>query len=120
MNLLVANGVVEYHVRGLIDGNLQGVKRELPLDQKQALASHLDKSIAARAKALLAKGGGLPNADRQKVVEEYLPLLKKTGNVELGKAHFKVAQWYAYSARQMAQSELVFGSHIENDNFAGP
>jgi putative membrane-bound dehydrogenase-like protein len=62
---------------------------ELALDQKQALASHPDKSIAERAKALLAKGGGLPNADRQKVVEEHLPLLKKTGDVAAGKAVFK-------------------------------
>jgi putative membrane-bound dehydrogenase-like protein len=62
---------------------------ELPLDQKQALATHPDVKIAARAKALLAKGGGLPNADRQKVVEEFLPLLKKTGDVALGKAVFK-------------------------------
>ncbi len=62
---------------------------ELPLDQKQALASHPDKEIASRAKALLAKGGGLPNADRQKVVEEFLPAIKKSGNVELGKAVFK-------------------------------
>ncbi len=62
---------------------------ELPLDQKQALAAHPDAKIAARAKAILAKGGGLPNADRQKVVEEFLPLLKKTGDVASGKAVFK-------------------------------
>jgi putative membrane-bound dehydrogenase-like protein len=62
---------------------------ELPLDQKQALASHPDAKIAKRAQALLAKGGGLPNADRQKVVEEFLPLLKKTGDATLGKAIFK-------------------------------
>src|ERR1019366_131432 len=62
---------------------------ELPLDQKQALANHPDTKIAARAKALLAKGGGLPNADRQKGVDEYLPLLKKTGDVAVGKAVFK-------------------------------
>ncbi len=62
---------------------------ELPLDQKQALASHPDGKIAARAKALLAKGGGLPNADRQKVVEEFLPLIAKKGDVALGKAVFK-------------------------------
>jgi putative heme-binding domain-containing protein len=62
---------------------------ELALDQKQALASHPDAQIAARARALLAKGGGLPNADRQKVVEEFLPLLKKTGDVAVGKAVFK-------------------------------
>ena len=42
------------------------------------------------------------------------------GGIELGKAHFKVVEWYAYSARQMAQSELVFGSYIENNNLAGP
>ena len=62
---------------------------ELTLDQKQALAAHPDTKTAQRAKALLAKGGGLPNADRQKVVEELLPLIKKTGNVELGKAVYK-------------------------------
>jgi putative membrane-bound dehydrogenase-like protein len=62
---------------------------ELPLDQKQALASHPNAKIAERAKALLAKGGGLPNADRQKVVEEFLPLINKTGDVALGKAVFK-------------------------------
>jgi putative heme-binding domain-containing protein len=62
---------------------------ELPLDQKQALAAHPDTKIAARAKALLAKGGGLPNADRQKVVEEFTSLLKKSGNLEVGKAVFK-------------------------------
>ena len=62
---------------------------ELALDQKQALAAHPDAKIAKRAKALLAKGGGIPNADRQKVVEEFLPLIKKAGNVELGKAVFK-------------------------------
>ncbi|MBI3824003.1 MAG: c-type cytochrome, partial [Planctomycetes bacterium] len=62
---------------------------ELPLDQKQALAAHPDKGIADRAKVILAKGGGLPNADRQKVVDELLPLIKKTGDVELGRAAFK-------------------------------
>jgi len=62
---------------------------ELALDQKQALAAHPDKQISERTKAILAKGGGLPNADRQKVVEEFFPLLKKSGDVALGKAVFK-------------------------------
>jgi putative heme-binding domain-containing protein len=62
---------------------------ELPLDRKQALAAHTNAQIAARARALLAKGGGLPNADRQKVVEDFLPLLAKKGDVERGKAIFK-------------------------------
>ena len=62
---------------------------ELPLDQKQALTAHPDAKIASRAKALLAKGGGLPNADRQKVVEEFLPLIAKKGDFDKGKAVFK-------------------------------
>jgi putative membrane-bound dehydrogenase-like protein len=62
---------------------------ELPLDQKQALAAHPDAAIANRAKALLAKGGGLPNADRQKVVEEFVTHIKKTGDGAAGKAVFK-------------------------------
>lgn len=62
---------------------------ELKLDQKQALAAHTDTKIADRAKALLAKGGGLPNADRQKVVEEFTTVIQKKGDVEQGKAVFK-------------------------------
>lgn len=61
---------------------------ELVLDQKQALAEHPDRRIAARAKALLAKGGGLPNADRQKVIEELTHVIKKSGDATNGKAMF--------------------------------
>lgn len=62
---------------------------ELSLDQKQGLATHPDKKIAERAKQLLAKGGGLPDPDRQKVVEQLLPLIKRTGNAAQGKETFK-------------------------------
>ena len=62
---------------------------DLSLDQRQSLASHPDKSIAQRAKALLAKGGGLPDADRQKIITELLEVTKKKGDAELGKAVFK-------------------------------
>ena len=44
----------------------------LTLSQSQALAAHPDKSIADRAKALLAKGGGLPDPDREKVIQALL------------------------------------------------
>ena len=60
----------------------------LALDQKTALANYPDKALAARATKLLALGGGLPNADRQKVIEELLPILKKTGDVASGKKMF--------------------------------
>jgi putative membrane-bound dehydrogenase-like protein len=61
---------------------------ELTLDQKQSLAAHPDRKIAARAKKLLARGGGLPSADRQKVIDELLPVTKRTGDVALGKQVF--------------------------------
>ncbi len=61
---------------------------DLALDQKQALAEHPDKALAKRAKSVLAKGGGLPNADRQKVIDELAPLLKKTFDATAGKLMF--------------------------------
>jgi len=60
----------------------------LALDQKAALASSPDKVVAERAKKLLALGGGLPNADRQKVIDELMPAIKKTGDVASGKKVF--------------------------------
>ncbi len=62
---------------------------ELTLDQKEALAAHPDRKIAFRAKKILARGGGLPSADRQKVIDDLMPLLKRTGNAEHGKLVFK-------------------------------
>jgi putative membrane-bound dehydrogenase-like protein len=62
---------------------------DLALDQKQALAGHPDKGISKRTKKLLARGGDLPNPDRQKVIDRLLPLVKKTGNVGKGKEVFK-------------------------------
>lgn len=62
---------------------------DLSLDQKRALSEHPSPDIRIRSRKLLSMGGGLPNADRQKVVEELLPLTKVTGDVEAGLAMFK-------------------------------
>jgi putative membrane-bound dehydrogenase-like protein len=62
---------------------------DLALDQKQALADHPNRGIRGRARRLLAKGGEMPSPDRQKVVEKLLPLTKRTGDVDKGKAVFK-------------------------------
>lgn len=62
---------------------------DLSLEQKQALASHPDRRLAGRIRPLLAKGGGLPNPDRQKVIDELMPTIEKTGEVANGKAVFK-------------------------------
>lgn len=77
--------------RALLDGVEGGRLQltELSLDQKLALSNHVDKSIRDRVKPLLAKGGGLPNPDRQKVVDDLMPLTEKTGDAVAGKAVFK-------------------------------
>ncbi|HEV3003722.1 MAG TPA: PVC-type heme-binding CxxCH protein, partial [Pirellulales bacterium] len=62
---------------------------DLSLDQKQALANHPKAAIAERAKKLLAAGGGLPNADRQKVIDELSPVVLVPGDAAKGKQVFK-------------------------------
>lgn len=62
---------------------------DLALDQKQSLADHPTKEIRARARKVLAKGGEMPNADRVKVVESLLPLLRRKGDTVKGKVVFK-------------------------------
>jgi putative heme-binding domain-containing protein len=61
---------------------------DLSLDQKQALRAHPDKDIRAIAEKLMAAGGGLPDADRDKVLKSLLPLCEEEGDVKAGKAMF--------------------------------
>ena len=61
----------------------------LSLDQSQALASHPDSKIAERAKALLARGGGLPDPDREKVIQALSPIMMRGGDATRGKEIFK-------------------------------
>lgn len=76
--------------KALLDGLEQGAVRfdQLELDQRQGLLSHRDKLIADRASALMAKGGGLPDADRQAVIEELSAQVLKGGDATHGKAVF--------------------------------
>ena len=76
--------------KALLDAVEAGTARfdQLALDQRTALAAHPDKAIAERAKKLLAMGGGLPDANRQKVIDQLHPVLAKTGDVAAGKAAF--------------------------------
>ena len=75
----------------LLDGVEAGSIRltELDLDQKQALAAHPDAGIAERAKRMMASGGGLPDADRQKVIEELSAQVLQGGDVGRGKVAFE-------------------------------
>jgi uncharacterized protein len=61
---------------------------QLSLDQKQALASHRDRRIAGRAKALLGRGG-LPDADRQKVIDDLSSTVLRGGDAARGKQAFQ-------------------------------
>jgi uncharacterized protein len=76
--------------KAFLDAVENGQQRfdSLQLDQKTALATHPNKEIAERAKKLLAMGGGLPDANRQKVIDELKYVLTKTGDVGQGKKAF--------------------------------
>jgi putative heme-binding domain-containing protein len=61
---------------------------DLSLHQQRALAEHPDLRIRRRARELLSRGGALPNPDRQKVLEEFLPITREKGDPVAGKAVF--------------------------------
>jgi putative heme-binding domain-containing protein len=85
--LLARTGWTEALLQALEDGRVQAA--ELALDQKQALASHPEKRLAERAKRILERGGGLPDPDRQKVLEEFLPVARQAGDAARGKEVYK-------------------------------
>ncbi len=62
---------------------------ELTLDQKQGLTSHPNRDIRTKATTLLSRGGALPNPDRVKVLDEYMPITKEKGDAAAGKIIFK-------------------------------
>ena len=62
---------------------------ELSLDQQQSLAAHPNKKLADRAKKILSRKGGLPDPDRQKVLDELMPLTLVTADAVAGKEIFK-------------------------------
>jgi putative heme-binding domain-containing protein len=62
---------------------------ELTLDQKQALAAHPNRSVAARAKRLLERGGGLPDPDRQKVIDALAPVALRGGDPARGQEVYR-------------------------------
>jgi putative heme-binding domain-containing protein len=61
---------------------------DLTLDQKQALRVHPDADIRNSAEALMAAGGSLPDADREKVLNSLLALCENKGDIASGRAMF--------------------------------
>ncbi|MEL6111083.1 MAG: c-type cytochrome, partial [Planctomycetota bacterium] len=64
---------------------------ELSLPQKQSLRAFPDQAIRARAEKLLARGGGLPDKDREKVLQSLMHLTEVDGDVEAGRVAFTKA-----------------------------
>lgn len=62
---------------------------ELSLDQKQFLTNHPNREVSQQAKTILARSGGLPNPDREKVLKEWLSIVKKEGSAKRGLEVFK-------------------------------
>jgi putative membrane-bound dehydrogenase-like protein len=77
--------------RALLDSAEKNQVRlvDLPLDQQRALTEHPDRRIRFRAMTLLRRGGALPNPDRQKVLEELLPITREKGDPVAGKTVFQ-------------------------------
>jgi putative heme-binding domain-containing protein len=107
--------------RAFLDAVEKGTLRfdMLALDQRQALATHPDQQIRTRARKILELGGGLPNADRQKVIDELKEALLKGGSVENGKKMF--AQHCAKCHKHGAEGTAIgpdltgFGVHPKEE-----
>ena len=67
----------------------RGRLTDLSLDQKQSIGAHPNKEIAALATELLARGGSLPNPNREKVLEQLSSLTRQRGNAAKGKEVFQ-------------------------------
>ncbi len=74
-------------VEGLEDGDVQ--LSDLSLDQQTALGNHPDKTIRAAAQKVMQAGGGLPNADREKVLQSLLAVTVHKGDVKSGFEMYK-------------------------------
>lgn len=62
---------------------------DLQLDQRQAILNHPDKSIARRASELMKSRGAMVSTNRQALVDEWMPVTEKSGNLENGIAVYK-------------------------------
>jgi putative membrane-bound dehydrogenase-like protein len=62
---------------------------DLPVIERARLTEHPDRKVRDRAKRILASGGGLPSPDRQRVIDEILPVVRSGGEAARGRAVFK-------------------------------
>ncbi len=62
---------------------------DLQLDQKQALRDHPDTKVKEKALAVMKNSGGVPNSDRQKVLDAWMSITEESGNAGNGKAMYE-------------------------------
>jgi uncharacterized protein len=61
----------------------------LQLDQRQALLGHPTKAIAERAASLMKSMGAAVTSNRQGLVDEWMPVIEMSGNIDNGIAMYK-------------------------------
>ena len=62
---------------------------DLQLDQKQSLRDHPDATVRNRALAIMKSSGGVPNSDRQKVLDAWMSITQEVGNASNGKLMYE-------------------------------
>ena len=62
---------------------------DLQLNQKQALRDHPDTTVRNRALAIMKSSGGVPNSDRQKVLDAWMSVTQEAGNASNGKVMYE-------------------------------
>lgn len=77
--------------RQLVDSLSKGPIQvsDLTLDQRQTLKNHPNRRLRDAATKVLAASGGLPSADRVKVLERFAVSAHTQGDVKIGKELFK-------------------------------
>jgi putative membrane-bound dehydrogenase-like protein len=61
---------------------------DIPILERTKLAGHPDRGVRDRMQKLLAAGGGLPSPDRQRVIDDLLPIVRAGGDAIRGQAVF--------------------------------
>ncbi len=85
--LLVRPETATKLVENLSKGTLQ--VGDLTLDQRETLKNHPDRRLRDAAVKVLSATGGLPSADRVKVLERFASTAHKQGDAKIGKELFK-------------------------------
>jgi hypothetical protein len=85
--LMARQNTAKELVQAIADGKL--AMADLALDQRQALRDHPNSELRQLANQIFSKGGGIPNADRQKVVEQWMAATERPGSAANGKELYK-------------------------------